>query len=208
VGQRVEVSLMESMLSLLHPHTSSYLNADVVPGLQGNSAAMISPYDLLQASDRPIYLPGGNDGQVQRLLRIVGRPELIDDPRFRTNPDRVRHRAELLEILQAELCKRPAAEWCRVLWDAGVPVGPVNTIDEVFSDPQVIARQVVVETPHAGLSSGVVRTIKSPAILHDTPAEVRRPPPMLGQHTREVLAELGYSSASLQGLLDKGAARA
>jgi crotonobetainyl-CoA:carnitine CoA-transferase CaiB-like acyl-CoA transferase len=92
------------------------------------------------------------------------------------------------------------------LWDAGVPIGPVNSIPEVFEDPQVKHRQVVVETPHAGMPSGVVRTIKPPATLHDTPGDVRRPPPLKGEHTREVLAELGYATGEIDSLLASGVA--
>jgi crotonobetainyl-CoA:carnitine CoA-transferase CaiB-like acyl-CoA transferase len=191
IGQQVEVSLLDSVLNMLHPHNSAYLNAGVVPKAHGNTAPMIAPYDLLQARDRPVYVPGGNDGQVRRLLQVIGRADLVDDPRFRTNADRVQHRAEFLALIGAELCKRTAAEWCSLLWPVGVPFGPVNSVPEVFDDPQVLHRRLVVETPHPGLATGVVRTIKPGASLHDTPAEVRRPPPLLGQHTAEVLAELG-----------------
>jgi crotonobetainyl-CoA:carnitine CoA-transferase CaiB-like acyl-CoA transferase len=199
---------LEAGASLLHPHSSSFLNAGAVARPHGNSYPMISPYDLVQTADRPIYLPSGNDGQVQRLFAVIGRPDLVDDPRFRTNQDRIQHRGALLEALNAELAKRPAAEWCRLLWAASVPAGPVNTMPEVFADPQVVHRQIVVETPHAGLSAGVVRTIKPPAILHDTPAEVRRPPPLKGEHTREILTELGYSNADRERFLESGVASA
>jgi crotonobetainyl-CoA:carnitine CoA-transferase CaiB-like acyl-CoA transferase len=208
VGQRVEVSLLEAGVSLLHPHSSAFLNAGVVGKPHGNSYPMISPYDLVHTADRPIYLPSGNDGQVQRLFGVIGRPDLVDDSRFRTNQDRITHRAALLAVLNEELAKRPAAEWCRLLWAASVPAGPVNTMPEVFSDPQVQHRQIVVETPHPGLSAGVVKTIKPPAMLHDTPGSVRRPPPRKGEHTREVLLELGYTDAELKRVLDAGATQA
>jgi len=154
---------------------------------------MIAPYDLLQAADRPVYLPGGNDGQVRRLLVAIGRPELVDDPRFTTNQARIANRAAFLAEVQAEIGTRSAAEWCQVLWAQAVPFGPVNVLPEVFADPQVQHRGLVVETPHPGLSGGVVRTIKPGATLHDTPASVRRHPPRLGEHTSEVLAEIGVA---------------
>ncbi|HEY3060295.1 MAG TPA: CoA transferase [Chloroflexota bacterium] len=192
-GQQVEASLLESTVSLLHPHVSSYLNGGMVPEPHGNSHPMISPYDLLLAADRPVYLPGGNDGQVRRLLTAIGKPELFEDPRFRTNQARIAHRAEFLALVGAELQKRTALEWCRILWAESVPFGPVNTIAEVFEDPQVQHRQLVIETAHPGLASAVVRTVKPGATLHATPAEVRRHPPLLGEHTAEVLAEIGLT---------------
>ena len=107
VGQQVEASLLESMLAILHPHSSSYLNAGLVGAPHGNSHPMLAPYDLIPTADRPIFLPSGNDGQMRRLAEVIGRPELADDPRFRTNQDRVAHRRELLDILEAEFLKWP-----------------------------------------------------------------------------------------------------
>ena len=205
-GQRVEVSLLESLLAMLHPHNANYLNAGVVGKPHGNSHPMISPYDLLPTADRPIYLPSGNDAQVWRLADVIGRPEIKDDPRFRTNQDRIAHRAELLAIVGEETVKKTAAEWCRLFWDAAIPAGPVNRIDEVFADPQVQHRGIVVEAPHPTLPGGVFRTIKPPATLHDTPGEVRRHPPLKGEHTVEVLAELGYGQAKIDALLERGVA--
>jgi crotonobetainyl-CoA:carnitine CoA-transferase CaiB-like acyl-CoA transferase len=196
LGQHVEASLLESAVNMLHPHNSAFLNGGLVPRPHGNSHPMLAPYDLLQAADRPVYLPGGNDGQVRRLFMAIGKPELIEDPRFRTNQSRVAHRVEFLAEVQAEIGKRSAAEWCQVLWAQAVPFGPVNVLSEVFADPQVVHRGLVLETPHPGLSSGVVRTIKPGATLHSTPASVRRHPPRLGEHTSDVLAEIGVPAAA------------
>jgi crotonobetainyl-CoA:carnitine CoA-transferase CaiB-like acyl-CoA transferase len=195
-GQQVEASLLESAVNLLHPHNSAYLNGGVVPRPHGNSYPMISPYDLVHAADRPVYLPGGNDGQVRRMLVAIGKPELVSDPRFSSNQARIAHRSEFLAVVGAEIAKRPALEWCRVLWAESVPFGPVNSIPEVFADPQVVYRGLVVDVPHPGLAGGSVRTIKPGATLHETPASVRRHPPMLGEHTAEVLAEIGLPLAS------------
>ena len=191
VGQSIEVSLMESVLASLHPHAGNYLNGGVIGTPMGNSHPMLAPYDLIQTADRPIYLPAGNDGQIRRLGEIIGRPHLADDPRFRTNQDRVAHRAELLDILQAAFVARGAAEWCRLLWDAQVPAGPVNTVDEVFADPQVQFREVVAEHPHPGLASGLFRSVAAPVKLAATPPSIRRHPPCLGEHTADILAEIG-----------------
>jgi crotonobetainyl-CoA:carnitine CoA-transferase CaiB-like acyl-CoA transferase len=208
VGQQVEVSLLESLLAVLHPHVSSYLNAGVVGKPVGNTHPMLSPYDLIQTADRPIFLPSGNDGQMRHLGEVIGRPELADDPRFRTNQDRVAHRPELLEILRTEFRRWPASELCRRLWDAGVPAGPVNSIDEVFADPQVVYREMAQEFPHPGLARGSVRLAGFATRLLDTPPTIRRHPPRLGEHTEEVLAELGFTPAEVAQMIESGVARA
>jgi crotonobetainyl-CoA:carnitine CoA-transferase CaiB-like acyl-CoA transferase len=206
VGQQVEVSLLESLMAILHPHASNYLNAGLVGKPHGNSHPMIAPYDLLRCKDRAVFLPGGNDGQVRRLAAVVGRPEIVSDPRFATNQTRIQHRAELLEILQAEFSKWDAMDLCRRLWDAAVPIGPVNSIDEVFADAQVLARDMLLTQPHPGLSSGELRLAGFPVKMSATPPTARRHPPGLGEHTAEVLQELGYSEAEVSAMVAAGVA--
>ena len=206
-GQQVEVSLLESVLALLHPHSSSYLNAGLIGKPHGNSHPMIAPYDLIPTADRPVFLPSGNDGQWRRLAEVIGQPELGDDPRFRTNQDRVAHRRELLDVLEAEFRKWPAIELCRRLWDAAVPAGPVNSVDEVYADPQVLHRDMLQTIVHPGLSSGEVRLAGVPVKLSSNPPSARRHPPRLGEHTTEILAEVGYHAAEIEALLARGVAR-
>jgi crotonobetainyl-CoA:carnitine CoA-transferase CaiB-like acyl-CoA transferase len=207
VGQQVEVSLLESLLALLHPHVSSYLNAGLVGKPHGNSHPMIAPYDLLQCADRAVFLPGGNDGQVRRLASVINREDIVSDPRFRTNLDRVAHRQELLAILREEFRKWPAMDLCRRLWDAGVPVGPVNSIDEVFADPQVLQREMLQSIPHPGVSAGEVRLAGFPVKLLETPPSARRHPPRLGEHTDEILGELGFTPVAVESLVASGVVR-
>ncbi|MGI9148930.1 MAG: CaiB/BaiF CoA transferase family protein [Chloroflexota bacterium] len=201
VGQQVEVSLLESLLAILHPHSSTYLNTGQVGKPMGNSHPMLSPYDLIPTADRPVFLPSGNDGQMRRLAAVIGQPDLARDPRFRTNQDRVAHRRELLDILRTEFRKWPATELCRRLWDAGVPVGPVNSVDEVYADPQVLYRQMLQQIPHPGLSSGAVRLPGLPVKMSGTPGKLGRHPPRLGEHTDAILAELGYGKDEVEALV-------
>jgi crotonobetainyl-CoA:carnitine CoA-transferase CaiB-like acyl-CoA transferase len=191
LGQRVEVSLLESIVALVHPHNTTYLNTGIVGKPHGNSHPMIAPYDLIETADRPIYIPSGNDPQIRRLGKVIGLPELADDPRFKTNMDRVQNRQEFLAILNEAFRARPAMEWCKLLWEANVPAGPVNNMAEVFADPQVQYREMIQEIPHPIL--GKLRLPGIPVKMEDTPAFIERHPPLPGEHTSEVLREIGYA---------------
>ncbi|MFI1705024.1 CaiB/BaiF CoA transferase family protein [Streptomyces griseoruber] len=177
-GQLVEVSLLGSLLSALVNQASGYVAGGVVPGRLGNAHPSIAPYETFTTADRPLALAVGNDRQFAALAAILGRPELAADERFRTNPDRVAHRAELRAALEKELCAESAGHWAAVLPAAGVPAGPVNGIDDAFAYARRLGLPAVVDV--AG-----VPQVANPVHLTATPATYRRPPPELGEHTDE-----------------------
>lgn len=181
-GQRVEVSLLGSVLAGLVNQASGFLNAGVVPSRLGNAHPSIAPYQTLQAADRPIALAVGNDAQFARLVAVVGGVR-ADDPRFATNPQRVRHRIELVAALERRLRARPAAEWVAELTAAGVPCGVVNSVDEAFALAERLGLDPVVTLDGK-------RSVANPIRLSATPVSYRGRPPRLGEHTAEVTAEL------------------
>ncbi|MFE0947709.1 CaiB/BaiF CoA transferase family protein [Streptomyces mutabilis] len=178
-GQLVEVSLLGSLLSAMANQASGYVAAGVVPGRLGNAHPSIAPYETFHTADRPIALAVGNDRQFAALAALLGAPELADDARFRTNPDRVAHRGELRSLLQDRLRTRGADHWAGALPAAGVPAGPVNALDEAFSYAERLGVEVVVDV--AG-----TRQVAHPIRLVATPARYRLAPPELGEHTDDV----------------------
>ncbi len=190
VGQRVEVSLLTSLLSALTNQASAYVAAGVVPRAMGNRHPSIAPYEVVQAQDRPLALAVGNDRQFAALCAELGLAELAEDPRFATNPARVAHRAELLAALHGPLRTRTADAWFDALTAVGVPCGPINDLAAAFAfaDRLGLRARVRVEDPHR---ERAVEQVAHPVRLSATPAAYHSPPPRLGEHTREVLAELG-----------------
>ncbi len=184
-GQRVDVSLFDSQVAWLVNVGSNYLCSGIVPGRWGNAHASIVPYQAFATADDYIVIAVGNDGQWQRLCDVLGKPEWKTDPRFATNPQRVAHRDTLVPRIEEVLKQKPAAEWLIALEEHDVPAAPVNTIDKVFADPQVRAREMLVEMPHP--TAGVVKMAGTPIKLSANPAQMKLPPPLLGEHNEEVL---------------------
>jgi crotonobetainyl-CoA:carnitine CoA-transferase CaiB-like acyl-CoA transferase len=202
-GQHVDLALLDVQVAMLANQAQAYLATGRPPSRLGNAHPSIVPYQAFAASDGHLVLAIGNDGQFARLCQVAGRPELAADPRFATNSARVANRAELVPELQAILVGRTAAEWTRALEPAGVPCGPINDLAAVFADPQVRHRGLRAEVPHP--LAGPTPVVASPIRLSATPVEHRLPPPLLGQHTREVLAGLlGLPDAELDALRGKG----
>ena len=193
VGQRIDMALFDVQLAWLANQAAGYLNAGFEPRRMGNSHPSIVPYQDFATATRRIALAVGNDGQFRAFAALVGHPEWSADPRFSTNAERVRHRDTLIALIEPELAAHPAGHWLDKLDAAGVPAAPVNTVAEAFADPQTAARGLVVALPHPVL--GEVRTTALPIKLSATPADYRRAPPTVGQHSRELLAEAGLGAA-------------
>jgi glutaryl-CoA transferase len=182
-GARIEVPLFESTLGWLANRGQEYLVSGVDSGLIGNAHPSIVPYQTFDASDRPVVVAVGNNTQFASLCKAIGRPELADDERYATNPDRVANREELVAELQEELRKRQADEWTEEIREAGVPCGPVNTLADVFRDEHVLHSGILQELDHP--TAGTLRMVASPLLVDGERLPIRRPPPTLGQHTQK-----------------------
>lgn len=205
VGQRVDLSLLETQVAWLANVAANFLTTGATPGRYGNAHPNIVPYQALQARDAPLVVAVGNDQQFRRFCDALSWPELSADPRFATNEQRVINRDPLLALLEPVLAARPAAEWVALLREHGVPCGPVNTVAEVFGDPQVLNRQMLVELPHP--TAGTLRLPGIPVKFGATPGAIRRHPPLLGEQSREILQELGYGPAEIGHLIESGIVR-
>ncbi|WP_428483487.1 CaiB/BaiF CoA transferase family protein [Rhodopila sp.] len=186
-GQRVETSLLEAATSLAVYESAHYFATGTRPERIGQAHRGSSPYQCFQTADGYITLGASQQKFFVGLCELVGAPELVADPRFATNADRVAHNTVLVEILAEKLRTRPSAHWLAALEALGIPAGPVLHYDEVYTDPQILARDMVVETNHP--VTGAFRTMGVTVKLSDTPGSVRRAAPRLGEHTAEVLNE-------------------
>jgi crotonobetainyl-CoA:carnitine CoA-transferase CaiB-like acyl-CoA transferase len=183
-GARIEVPLFEATLSWLANRGQEYLVSGEDTGRMGNAHPTIVPYQTFDASDKKIAVAVGNDAQFARLCAALGREDLSEDERYATNPDRVANRQELVEILQQELLKRTAGEWIEKIRGAGVPIGPVNSLADVFSDEHVLSSGIVQTVEHP--AAGMLKMLASPVLVDGERLPIRYPPPTLGQHTQEL----------------------
>jgi len=197
-GQRIDVSLLESTLAILINQAQNAFVSGRSPGRRGNAHPNIVPYETFRTSDGEIAVGVGSERQWPRFCEAIGLPELTEDPRFRSNGDRVDHREALIPLISAQLAMRSSAEWLTVLDAADVPNGPILDVLGAFDSPAARARGARVPLTHPVL--GEVDQVAPPFELSRTPASIRRPPPLLGEQSAEILTELGYTARQIERL--------
>jgi formyl-CoA transferase len=198
-GQYIDMALLDVQVAMLANMNMNYLASDNAPRRWGNAHPNIVPYQTFATADGHIIVAAGNDGQYKKFVQAGGQPELADDPRFSTNPSRVAHRDVLVPMLAEMVRRKTKQDWINLLESAGVPCGPINTLDEVFEDPQVQSRGMQFNLPHP--SAGQVKLVASPMKLSATPVTYPSAPPLLGQHTQTILTDLlGYDEQQLAAL--------
>jgi len=202
IGQHIDMALLDTQVAILANQGMNYLATGEAPGRLGNTHPNIVPYQSLKTKDGDIILACGNDNLFVKFCEAADAGHLVKDPRFTTNGTRVANRAAMDEVLGPIMKKHTTAEWVSILEKAGVPCGPINNLKQVFEDEQVKARGMRVELPHS--AAGKVPVIRSPMRFSATPIEHRQGPPVLGEHTDEVLAGLGKSPADIAALKAKG----
>jgi crotonobetainyl-CoA:carnitine CoA-transferase CaiB-like acyl-CoA transferase len=198
VGQQVETSLVDAGVALSVWEATEFFSGAGIPAPLGSAHRMNAPYQAIRCADGYITLGAANDRLFRRLCDVLGHPEWTGLPEFADNASRVQHRAVLAARIEAITTAQPRGHWLALLEAHDIPCGPINDYAQVFADPQVLAREMVVETDHPTL--GRIRTLGSPIKLSATPANPARRAPRLGEHTDEVLAEAGLSSSEIAAL--------
>ena len=200
-GQYIDMALLDVGMAVLANQAAGYLATGQAPGRAGNIHPSLAPYQDFPSRDGNVLLAIGNDGQFARFCQACGHPEWAQDVRFATNPARVQNRTALLALMVPVMQTRTTAEWIALLEDKAVPCGPINTVAQAFDDPQVRHRGIARTLPRqAGDGIAQVATVANPMRLSATPVSYRRAPPRLGQHTQEVLHELGLSEERIRAL--------
>jgi len=203
-GQLVETSLFEAGIQQMYWQAAIYFATGEVPGPTGSAHILSAPYQAFRAADGWLNIGGANQANWERLCRVLGASDWLEDRRFASNADRMKHLDALVALMNARIKNRKVDELIKALEAEGVPCGRINSIADVAADPQALAREMVVELDHP--RAGRTRALGLPLKLSRTPGKVSRPAPLLGQHTREVLEEFGFSHAEIHTLVESGAA--
>lgn len=190
-GQQIDMALLDCMTGVLANQALNFLVSGKAPRRLGNAHPNIAPYQVFPTADGHLIVAVGNDRQFVKFCELLGRPDLASDARYHTNADRVQHRESLTPELAAETAKFERDTLLAMLEAAGVPGGPINSVADVFADPQVVHRQMRVETPHTGAAAGTSPGVRTPIRFSGAPLSLERGVPRLGEHTDEVLAEIG-----------------
>lgn len=202
-GQRIDLSLFETQLAWLSNVGSNYLVGGQAPRRYGNAHPNVAPYEVFKARDRYFAVGAGNDGQFRVLCKVVGRPEWAQDARFASNAARVSNRAVLVTLINEVLAARDADDWLAAFRAAGIPCAPINSVPEAFGHPQAAARDMVLHVEHP--TAGTLKLAGFPYKFSETPAALRLAPPLLGQHSQEVLVDLlGYTPEQVSRLREQG----
>ena len=199
-GQAIDMALLDTQVAMLANLGAAYLATGVAPQRIGNAHQNIVPYQVFEVADGHMIVAVGNDSQFAKFCAVAGQPDLAQDPRFARNADRVRHRNTLVPLLAALMRARTRRDWLESLQAAKVPCGPINDLADVFADPQVIERGMTIQIAHP--AAGSVRLVASPMKFSATPVQYRRAPPLLGEHTAELLCEFGLGEAEIAALHD------
>jgi crotonobetainyl-CoA:carnitine CoA-transferase CaiB-like acyl-CoA transferase len=204
-GQAVDTSLFEAGITHTYWQSAISMATGVAPGPMGSAHPLNAPYEAFETGDGWITIGAANQTNWLRLLKAIGAEPLADDPRFALNRDRMANRLALAETLAPIFREHTSAEWLARLEADGVPAGPVLDVDAMHRDPQTLAREMVVEVDHP--RAGRMRTLGLPVKFSRTPGRVHGPAPLLGQHSRAILAEAGYTEPEIDGLIERGIVR-
>ncbi len=201
-GQLVDTSLLEASVINTSWVSAIFLATGISPTALGSAHPLAAPYQAIQTADGWINIGAANQANWLRMVEVIGTPELAEDPRFVDNAERMQHLPALIKILTTSFKQRSTTDWLTRLESVGVPAGPVLSIGEMLQDPQVLARDMVVDVEHSNL--GRTKALGSPVKFSRTPTKINRGAPLLGEHTREILGEYGYSNSDIEALADAG----
>jgi crotonobetainyl-CoA:carnitine CoA-transferase CaiB-like acyl-CoA transferase len=201
-GQWVESALLDGQVAALSYHATGFMGTGVEPKRMGSGHPSLVPYQSFSSSNGQFIIGCANQGLWERMCRAIGQDAMLEDLRYTTNTDRVEHRAECVGELNTVFAQNTTDHWVGLIVEAGVPCGPINTVSDVVSNPQVLARNMIAEVEHPKIPE--LKFPNSPLKLTDSPATIRRVPPLLGQHNEEILAESGYSSDKIADLKERG----